>query len=46
MGVGGHCYNEVHENITGCLNGLLIGAWAVGGEVNLHTCYHNMCERD
>ena len=34
VGVGGPC-SEVHQNITGCLNGLLIGAWAVGGEVSL-----------
>ena len=35
VGVGGPCYDSVHPNITGCLNGLLIGAWAVGGEVSL-----------
>jgi hypothetical protein len=34
VGVGGPC-SEVHPNITGCRRGLPIGAWAVGGEVNL-----------
>ena len=33
VGVGGPC-NQVHQNISGCQAGLLIGAWAVGGEVS------------
>ena len=36
VGVGGPC-SEVHPNITGCLLGLSIGAWAVGGEVSIIT---------
>ena len=34
VGVGGPCF-DVHQNITGCLGGLLVGAWAVGGEVSV-----------
>ena len=34
VGVGGPCF-DVHQNIAGCLGGLLVGAWAVGGEVSV-----------
>ena len=39
----GPCHT-VSESLSNCLSGILIGAWAVGGEVSVHSdqiSYHN-----
>lgn len=43
VGVSGPC-NNIDEDVGACRGGLLVGAWAVGGEVgltNLHVATSN-----
>ena len=37
MGTGGECEEGVGDEVNSCRGGLIIAAWAVGGEVSFIT---------